>query len=168
MRVRLFISTIGVTALGFTALWPTAAGAAATPWVSCSFSGIAHMTTPMTMTTRHIRFTSVVHFSQCASSARGVTRGTGYTTGAFDGSCATAAGTAVQRIEWANGRTSIVHATFVNAGPEVVRESVTNGLFNGASGGNVNAVVGPPSVLIRCGGSGVTTADFVGRIVMSG
>ena len=59
-------------------------------------------------------------------------------------------------------------ATFVNAGPEVVRESVRRGLFRGASGGNVTAVIGPPSAVPGCVGDGVTTAQFVGRMVLSG
>ncbi|MGN6472264.1 MAG: hypothetical protein ACTHK4_01285 [Mycobacteriales bacterium] len=168
MRVRNAITVIGaaVTILG--GGWSQTASAAGASWVSCDFKGVAHMVTPMTMTTRHIRFTSVVHFSACSSSVAGVSGGLGRTTGAFDGSCATAVGTAVQRIVWANHRASVVHATFVNAGPEIVRESVDRGMFRGASGGNVNAVVGPPSALFGCTGAGVTTATFIGHVVMSG
>lgn len=167
MRVRILIIMFGAAVM--TAV-PSSYGAqaATTQWVSCSFTGVAHMATPMSMTTRHIRFTSVVHFSACSSSAADVSGGVGHTSGAFDGSCATAVGTAVQRIVWTTHRTSVVHATFVNVGPEIVRESVDRGLFRGASGGNVNAVVGPPSALFGCAGAGVTSATFVGHIVMSG
>lgn len=135
-------------------------------WLSCDFSGAAHMATPMTMTDRHIRFTSVVRFDHCLSSVSSVKSGTGHTFGAFDGSCLSAAGTAVQRIVWSNHRTSVVRATFINLGAEVVSEQVVRGAFRNVSGGNVNAVAGPPSALTACAGRGVTAARFVGHIVM--
>lgn len=136
-------------------------------WLSCDFQGTAKMTPALTLTSRHVRFSSNVRFSNCNSSDATVRGGTAHTSGNLTGSCAVALGQATQLIRWSNHRRTRVVATFVNAGAEVVREEVVRGEFTGAMGGNANAVLGPPSALTDCAGRGVTSARFTGHIVLA-
>jgi hypothetical protein len=120
----------------------------------------------MTLSAQRMTFTSSVDFVRCRSSDPTVRSGRAETAGPLTGSCLYATGTAVQTVRWSNGRTSVISAVFVNSGPELVRERVTSGEFATASGGNINVVTGPPSVLLDCAHGGLSTTTFAGQLVL--